>query len=493
MTSSSTTSSASRPGFTVPLVLAGLVVVLDGSVTIVAMPVLIAELGSSLPVVQWVTTGYLLGLVAVLPTAAWLMGRFGTRAVFLAALAIFTVASGCAALAWDVESLIAARVVQGLGGGLINPVSQAVALGATARERRGRMMSILGLPVLFGPLLGPILSGWLIDHASWRLIFAINLPIGIAVIILAARLLPFGTTTARTGLDWIGAALLPSGAVLLVLGLTMIAQDGLSTPALTVVAAGALAMVAFVVRALRIEHPLLRLRLLRKRTLAAGTGVAVAFGAAYFGGLTILPNYVQAVRGDPALLAGTLAIPQALAVGITMQIATRLIDRLSARTIMVTAIAIGLTGTLGLAVAVAANAPYPVIVACTVAFGIGSGGTLMPAMTAATRDLGPDELPSGTTLMGLLQQLSTSLGMATITLVLVVSANTVPVAEGAGLDRLITLPDAERATWLDELGAAVAPAYLVVAALMITALLIAAIFLRSHTGPARSPESQPLN
>ncbi len=486
-----------RRGFLVPLVLAGTVVVLDTSVMVIAIPVLIDDFHSSLPVLQWVTTGYLLGLVAVLPTAAWLMARLGPRTVFIVALGAFIVLSGAAAFSWSVESLVAARILQGLGGGLIAPASQTIALGAVPRERRGRVMGVLGIPVLFGPLVGPVLAGWIIDTASWRPIFAVDIPIGIAGILLALRLLPRTERPAPTRLDWLGLALLSAGSVLLVLALTLLAESGPTAAGIIAALAGSASMTVFVVRTLGIDHPLLRLRLLRSRSLATGSAVAMIYSAAYFGGLAVLPLYVQAVRGDPAVLAGSLAIPQGLAVGGTMQLATRLVDRVSPRRIIGIALSIGIAGTLALAAAVAVTAPYPVIVACTVAFGIGSGGTLMPAMTAATRDLPAGDLPSGTTLLGLGQQLATGLGIALVTLTLVTGLDTVPVTEGAGFDRLIALSAGERNPWLDQLGAAVAVAYLLVAGLMICALAVTLIALREpradgeagHPGPSTPVET----
>lgn len=461
-----------------PQIAAGLMVVLDTTVTAVAMPTLVADLNSSLPVVQWVTTGYLLALVAVLPTTAWLINRLQARRVFLIAVIIFTAASALATAAWNIETLIIARIIQGLGGGLINPTGQAIALRSTPPQRRGRVMSLLGLPVLFGPLFGPILSGWLIDQASWRLIFAVNLPVGVTAIVLAVRLLPRQAESGRRTLDLPGLLLLPGGAVAVVLGLTLLAERGITPGALAAMALGVLALAAFALRSLLVTQPLVSLRLLRGRNLAAGCGVLVAFGAAYFGSWSVLPNYVQAVRGGSALLAGSLAIPQSIAVGVTMQVATRLVDRVTAHRIVITAISVGVAGAVGLAAAIAANAPYGMIMVCLAAIGLGSGGTLMPTMTIATRDLDHEQLPAATTLLGLLQQLASSIGIAVLTAVFVAGLNSVPVSAGLGLDGLLRLRGAERTASAAELGRAVAPTYLVVAGLMITALAVAVLALR---------------
>ncbi|HEX8518631.1 MAG TPA: DHA2 family efflux MFS transporter permease subunit, partial [Pseudonocardia sp.] len=293
------------------LALGGLLVVVDTTVTVVAVPAIVADLDSTLPVVQWVTSGYLLGVVAVIPIAGWAANRFGARRVYLAALVIFTLFSALCALAWSAGSLIAFRVLQGLGGGLLNPVGQAIGLRAVPRSQRGRMMSLLGLPVLIGPPLGPPLSGWLVDVASWRWIFLVNVPVGVVAVVLCTLVIPRFDASASGGpVDRLGLALLSGGAVSLVLGCTVLGDAGEATAsALAGLLAGAVLLAAFVRRALRIERPLIELRLLRHRPLGAGVAVLGCFGAAYFGAMSVLPIFVQAVRGDPAILAGLVGLP----------------------------------------------------------------------------------------------------------------------------------------------------------------------------------------
>jgi EmrB/QacA subfamily drug resistance transporter len=201
------------------LALGGLLATIDMTVALVAVPAIVADLQSTLPAVQWVTTGYLLGVVAVIPAAGWAANRFGPRRVYVTGLAVFTVASVLAGLAWDATSLTAFRVLQGLGGGLLNPVGQAIGLRSVPPDQRGRLMSLLGLPVLIGPVLGPLLAGWLVDSAGWRWVFLINVPVGAAAIALCLRLVPRHEPDPSTpGIDWIGLTQLSTGAVLTVLG-----------------------------------------------------------------------------------------------------------------------------------------------------------------------------------------------------------------------------------------------------------------------------------
>jgi EmrB/QacA subfamily drug resistance transporter len=466
------------------LALGGLMVTVDTTVTLVAVPAIVADLDSTLPAVQWVTSGYLLGVVAVTPVAGWAANRYGARRVYVTALAIFTVSSALAGLAWDAGSLTAFRVVQGLGGGLLNPVGQAIGLRSVPREARGRLMSLLGLPVVIGPVLGPPLAGWLVDTASWRWIFLINVPIGAAAVLLCARLLPRqpADPASVSRIDWTGLAQISGGAVLLVLGCTLLGETGAVTGEVAAaLGAGVLLLVAFVVRALRASAPLVDLRLLRHRPLAAGLSVLAFFGAAYFGAMSILPIYVQGVRGDPAALAGTITVPMALAVGTTLQVATRLVDRVPPRRIVFTGVTLGLLGTVALLITTTSGASYPLIAASAAVLGVGSGATLMPTMTVAVRDLEHGDTPRGTTLLALVQQLAGAVGVAVVatTLTILVSVRVPELATGdSGLAAMLALDSATRAALDTQLAGAVGGGYVVAAALMALSALAAVIGLR---------------
>lgn len=469
---------ARRVGLTVAL--GGLLAVVDTTITIVALPRIVADLHTTLPVAQWITTGYLLAIVAVIPLAGWTANRFGARRVYLVALTIFTVASLASTFAWSIGALIAFRIVQGLGGGLLNPVGQAIGLRSVDRQSRGRMMALLGIPVIIGPVLGPPFSGWLLDSASWRWIFAINLPLGIAAIVASRLLLPRQPTAPTTRLDLPGLLMLPGGAVMLVLGAALIGQDGGLNAAIAAILAVSVALlIGFTWRAVSINQPLLDLRLLRRGSVGGSSGALFCFGAAYFGGMTILPIFVQGVRGDSALTAGLLTIPQAVATGLTLQFATRAIDRTSPRRIVLTGLSLGLVGSLLMMWAVAANAPYVVLAATYVVIGIGSGATLMPIMTLAVRDLEGADTPNGTTLLALVQQLARALGTAVIATFLTISVNAdVPTLRGGGLGAMIDLDQGNRSDVVGALAHGVGLTYGVVAALMLIALIIAAIAIR---------------
>lgn len=208
---------------------------LDQTIVNVAINKLSVQFHAGLSTIQWVATGYSLALGAVVPASAWLVGRFGAKRLYLAAVAVFAAGSVLAGLAWNIESLIAFRVVQGASGGLLMPVAMTILLRAAGPERLGRAMSTLGLAVLVGPLLGPVIGGYLIDEVSWRWMFFLNLPLGALVVLLAAKLLPGDVPQPPRVLDVVGLLLMSPGLALLIYGVTAAGEHaGFATPAVWV-------------------------------------------------------------------------------------------------------------------------------------------------------------------------------------------------------------------------------------------------------------------
>ncbi|MFG2055615.1 DHA2 family efflux MFS transporter permease subunit [Micromonospora sp. NPDC048930] len=440
------------------LTLGGLLAVIDATVTVVAVPRLAEELAAGLAAIGWVTSAYALALVAVMPTAAWVIGRFGARRAYLAALILFTAGSLLAGCAWDVGSLIAFRVVQGLGGGLLNPVGMAIGLAAVPPDRRGRMMSLAGLPVLVGPLIGPVLGGALLDHTTWRWIFWINLPVGMAAVLLGRWLLP--ATDARPGarLDLPGLLLLCPGLTLAVFGLSVTGERGglLSAPVLVPLLAGGVLVAAFARRAGRVPHPLLRLSVLRTPGMAAGAATVGLFAAGYFGSFLILPAYVQIVRGDSATLAGTLGIPQAVATGLMLQVATRLVDRVSPRLIVGLGIATAVAGTAARVAVLDTDTSYPLLAVLGAVTGLGTGAVLMPTMAAASRGLSRDDIPAGSTLLSTVSNTAVAVGTALVAAALSwLVGRYAPTLGDGGLITATRLAPAERIRYAADLTQAV--------------------------------------
>ncbi len=339
----------------------------------------------------------------------------------MVALLVFTLCSLLAGLAGNIAALAVVRALQGLGGGLLNPVGQAIGLSAVPRDQRGRLMSLFALPLIIGPVCGPPLAGWLIASASWRWIFLINIPIGVVALIASARILPADPARESPApverIDGAGLVLLPGGAVLIVLGATLLDR---TWHGVIVLIAGLTMAGLFVRRARRpsgTTPPLVDLRLLSRRPFRGGTAVTVLFSAAYFGSMALLPLYAQGVRGDSAAVVGALSLPQAIAVGLTAQIASRLADRIPPRRIVIAGTATGLAGAVGMLAATWADAGYPLLLTAAVLVGVGSGATLMPAMILVVRDLDGADTPRATTLLNLVQRLAAAVGTAAVAVV----------------------------------------------------------------------------
>ena len=466
------------------LALGGLVIVLDTTITVVAVPELVRVFDAPLATLQWTTTAYLLALVATLPLAAWLGARLGLRNAHTMALVVFVIGSIGAGLAQDPGQLIAARVVQGLGGGLINPINMTLALRHVPADRRGRVASLLGLPVLIGPVLGPVLAGWMIDAVSWRAAFLVTVPPALLSVLAVRRLTRSDPPADRSPLDLAGTALLVPGAAAVVYGVGQATASGWLRIGALVLGAGLLA--GFVRRSLRRAAPLLQIRLLADPVFGRAQVVLVLFAAAYFGSMLLTPTYVQITRGDPAVVAGSLSIPLGLAAGISLQICTRLIDRLPARRIVGTGLVLAGVAVALMIVVLRPDTPYPVIGGLSALLGLGSGAVLMPMITVATRQLSGAALASGSSMVNLHSQLASAIGNAAITALLggALAART----GGLGLEEVSHFDPAARAAVAADLVAAqqlalLAPLLLIVAAL---------VAVRRLPGRARTTSEVPI-
>lgn len=412
-------------GKTIAVVITGSVMaVLDMTIVNVALGRLSEAFHAPLETIQWTATAYTLALAAVIPAAAWAMGRIGAKRTYLTALVLFTLGSLLAACAWNASSLIAFRAVQGLGGGLLMPVGMTMVMRNADRARMGRAMALLGLPILVGPVAGPMLGGWLVDTASWQWIFLVNLPVGAAALALAAKLLAPDAPADRASaprLDVPGLLMLSPGLALLLFGLSRGGETGdFTTPgALLPTLAGAALAAGFVRRALRVREPLLDLRLLRDRTFAAGIVTLALFTCGYFGSMLLGPMYLQQGRGLSASAAGLLLAPVGLAVGVTMQIASRRIDKVSPRRMIPAGAAVGALGMAATALLTGTEGvPVWQVVGAGLVMGVGAGIVLMPTMTTASRDLPGERMAAASTALSINSQLCASVGTALLSVLL---------------------------------------------------------------------------
>ncbi len=407
------------------VVLGAIMSILDITVVNVALPVFQTDLASdpahplAYSTVAWTVTAYTLALATVIPLTGWAADRFGTKRLYMAALVLFTAGSALCAAATSIEMLIGFRVVQGLGGGMLMPLGMTIMTRAAGPKRMGRLMAILGVPMLLGPILGPILGGYLIEKVSWHWIFLINVPIGVIAFIYALFALPKDRPEPSQSLDLLGVVLMSPGLALFLYGISSIPKHGtINNPeVLITMAIGIVLIVAFVFHALRKDHPLLDLRLFRDRNLTVSILTMFLFGMAFFGGLLLVPAYFQQVRGESTLDAGLLVAPQGLGAMITMPIAGALVDRLPIGRIVPVGLVIICGGMFALT-QISSTISYGVIIAILFVMGLGMGATMMPLMTTALRTLHASEVAKGSTLLNITQQVASSVGVAIMSVLL---------------------------------------------------------------------------
>lgn len=403
------------------VILGAIMSVLDTTIVNVALDTLSRELDAPLEDVQWVATGYLLALAAVIPITGWLATAYGARRVYLLALVAFTAGSALCAAAWNVESLVAFRVLQGVGGGMTLPIGQMMLARAAGPQNMGRVMSIIGVPIVLAPVLGPVLGGWLLDSFGWQWIFLINVPLGVVAVALGLRRLP-RSEPARVEagpLDVVGLALLAFGLPLLVYGLAEFGTTGTiaATRVWLPLALGAVLIASFVRHALLVERPLLDVRLFGNSAFSAAALTTFCLGGALFGAMLIMPLYYQLVRGEDALTTGLLLAPQGVGAALAMALSGRLTDRVGGGPVALAGIAITAISTVPFAF-VGADDSYLMLSAFLVLRGFGIGTAIMPAMSAAYAVLDPAEITNATPQLTVLQRVGGSVGTAILSVVL---------------------------------------------------------------------------
>lgn len=403
------------------VILGAIMSVLDTTIVNVALHDLSGDLHTSLGGIQWVITGYLLSLAAVIPVTGWAVRRYSARRLYLIALVVFTLGSALCALATSSAELIAFRVLQGVGGGMLTPIGQMILVKAAGPRNLPKVMSLIGVPIVLAPVFGPTLGGLLLQSVGWQWIFLINVPVGAIALMLALRLLPKDEAgTAQAGrLDVLGLVLAAAGVVGITYGLSASETAGslIASSVVLPVLGGLVLLALFVIRSRRSSHPLLDLKLFANPAFRAASIVTFCLGAALFGAMILMPLYFQTVRGQDAITTGLLLIPQGIGGGIGMFLSGRLTQRVGA----------GRTSLLGGVILAAATVPFVLVTAGTpftliggamLIRGVGVGLAIMPAMTAAFSVLSKDQVNDASPQLTVLQRVGGSLGTAIIAVVL---------------------------------------------------------------------------
>lgn len=403
-------------------ILASVMAILDTTVVSVAQRTFIVEFGSSQAIVAWTMTGYTLALATVIPLAGWASDRFGTKRLFMGAVLWFTLGSLLCAMAPNITALIVFRVIQGLGGGMLMPLTLIILTREAGPLRLGRLMAVLGIPMLLGPMCGPVLGGWLIDSYSWQWIFRINLPLGVIVLILAAVVFPKDRATPSETFDFTGMVLLSPGLATLLFGISSVPKRGTFADhhVWIPVVVGLALIIAFVVHALyRAEHPLIDLRLFKNRVVTLANSSMFLFAVGFFGVALLFPSYLQQLLHQTPLQSGLHLIPQGLGAMSTMPLAGTLMDRRGPRNVLLVGMALVTAGLTVFAYGVWRQADYmPILLAGLIITGMGLGCTMTPLSGSAVQTLAPHQVARGSTLLSVNHHVAGSVGTALMSVIL---------------------------------------------------------------------------
>ncbi|AQS87638.1 EmrB/QacA family drug resistance transporter [Neoasaia chiangmaiensis NBRC 101099] len=401
------------------VVLGSIMSILDTTIINVAIRDLSQHFHVGINTTQWIATGYMLALAAVIPLTGWAADRFGTKRLYLTSIALFLAGSALSGAAWSMNTLILFRVLQGLGGGMIMPAGMTILSQAAGAQRMGRVMGIVGVPMLLGPIAGPILGGWLVDNVSWRWIFFVNLPIGAIALPVAQYVLAPDKPGPQHKLDWPGALMLSPGLAVFVFGLAEITAAGslgnIGDDACLI--SGAILIVGFVLHAARRTDALIDVRLFARRPVAASALTMFLFGMAFFGMTLLLPLYFQIVRQQTPFGAGMHLAAQGIGAMLAMPLAARLTDSIGAGRIVLAGL-----GTVAIAMAVLsdvhADTALPLLEGALFLNGLGMGCVMMPCMSAAMAQLQRHEIARATSGLNVLQRVGGSIGTALLTVIL---------------------------------------------------------------------------
>src|SRR5262245_1844539 len=382
--------------------------VLDTTVVNIALAKLQGVFGATLNDVQWVVTSYTLAQTVSIPLFGYLADRYGIKWIYIISLGLFTLASALCGLAWSINSLIFFRVWQGLGGGALLPLAFAQVFAVFPPQERGRSQAAIGIPVLLAPAIGPPLGGYIVQYASWRLLFYLNVPIGIIGLFLCAALLQRGRFNANARLDIAGVLLSALAFAALVYGIGEAASDGWnSAKVIGFGAFGLLCLLALIIVELRTQDPLLDFSLFGSWNWTSANLISWATTLALFGVLFLIPVYLQSLRGLSALQAGLVLLPATLVTLIALPVSGMVMDRFGPKwSILIGLVGLGLASYLlsGLTLAT----PAAVIQLWLVGRSIGFGFAYQPANVIALSDIPRAKLARGSSFFNVMRQVATA-------------------------------------------------------------------------------------
>lgn len=390
---------------------------LDAALVNIGIATIARDLDTTLVATQWTVSGYLLGLVAGLPLCGWASARLGAGRLWLVALGAFTLTSVLCAFAPSVGFLIAARVAQGVAGGLLLPAGQTVIVQVAGRGQMGRVMSTVGLPLVLGPALGPAVGGFVLDHAAWPWLFWINVPVGLLGLALGLRHIPRERPAAGSArpFDLVGFLLVGVGLPALTFAVSALG-DATGPVFGAAIAVGAIALGCYAWRSLRVAAPLLDTGLFRRGVVAASGLTSFLVGALQIGALVVWALYFQLVRGFDLVTAGLALLGFAVGAAL-LPLTGRLTDRVGGGPVALAGAALTSVSLVPFAL-LPPDAPLAALEVCLVVFGVANAMSVVPTSTAAYVTLAPKEMPDAVTQINILLRLGGAVGAALVVAVL---------------------------------------------------------------------------
>ncbi len=404
-----------RAAITVCVILATLMQALDTTIANVALPYIQGSVSASQDQIDWVLTSYIAAAAIMTPPTGFLAGRFGLKRLFLASVGGFTVASMLCGMAQSLEQIVLFRILQGMFGAALVPLSQSVLLGTYPKERQGFAMALWGVAVMAGPILGPVLGGWLTENYSWRYVFYINLPVGVLAFLGMTTFLTKTARNADAKLDWIGF-----GTLSLAIGALQVLLDrgeqkdwfGSGEIVIEAIVAGS-ALYLFLAHTFTADEPFVRPALFRDRNFGAGTLLIAIVGLTYYASLALQPPYLQDLMNYPIVTAGLVMGPRGIGTMGAMMIVGRLVGRVDTRLLL--AIGLGLTAWSFYAMTGwTPDVSQMTIVGVGVIQGIGLGFLFVPLSAVTLSTLPPERRTEGAGLFSLSRNIGSSVGISVV-------------------------------------------------------------------------------
>jgi DHA2 family multidrug resistance protein len=408
--------SSNRAGITACVILATLMQALDTTIANVALPYIQGSVSASQDQIAWVLTSYIAAAAVMTPPTGYLAGRFGVKPLFLVCVAGFTVASILCGMAQSLVEIVLFRILQGMFGAALVPLSQSVLLGIYPPERQGFAMALFGVGVMAGPVLGPVLGGWLTENYSWRYVFYINLPVGVLAFLGMLVFLPASGRKSVAKLDWFGF-----GTLSLAIGALQVLLDrgeqldwfGSGEIWIEAIIAGS-AFYLFLVHTFTADAPFVRPALFRDRNFAAGTLFIAIIGLTYYASMALQPPYLQGLMNYPVVTAGLVMGPRGIGTMAAMMLVGRLVGRLDTRLLL--AIGLGLTAWSFYAMTGwTPDVSQTEIIVIGVVQGAGLGFLFVPLSSATLATLPPDQRTEGAGIYNLSRNIGSSVGISVVT------------------------------------------------------------------------------